>query len=51
MFMDNSADYGSVPWIIDEFSNVWEDAYGEFLWSEFYFSGRVVVLYWWGEGC
>lgn len=27
VFMDYNADFGSVPWIIDEFSNVVEDAY------------------------
>lgn len=30
VFMDYNADYNSVPWIIDEFSNMFEDAYGEF---------------------
>jgi hypothetical protein len=29
VFMDNQADFASVPWIIDEFSNMFEDAYGE----------------------
>jgi hypothetical protein len=28
-FMDNQADFTSVPYLIDEFSNIWEDAYGE----------------------
>lgn len=27
--MDYDASFSSVPWIIDEFSNMWEDAYGE----------------------
>lgn len=27
VFMDYNADYTSVSWIIDEFSNMWEDAY------------------------
>ena len=26
-FMDNSASFNSVPYIMDEFSNMWEDAY------------------------
>ena len=30
VFMDFEADFSSVPWIIDEFSNMFEDAYGEF---------------------
>ncbi len=29
VFMDAEADFTSVPYIIDEFSNVFEDAYGE----------------------
>lgn len=29
VFMDNSADFASVPYLIDEFSNMWEDPYGE----------------------
>lgn len=29
-FMDNTADFSTVPYIIDEFTNIWEDAYGEF---------------------
>ena len=29
VFMDFDADFASVPTIMDEFSNVWEDAYGE----------------------
>ena len=28
VFMDNSADFTSVPWIIDQFTNMFEDAYG-----------------------
>ena len=28
VFMDEEADFSSVPFIIDEFSNMWEDAYG-----------------------
>lgn len=28
VFMDTEADFSSVPYIIDEFSNMWEDAYG-----------------------
>jgi hypothetical protein len=28
-FMDNQADFSQVPWLIDEFSNMFEDAYGE----------------------
>jgi hypothetical protein len=31
VFMDYDASFSSVPWIIDEFSNMWEDAYGECL--------------------
>ena len=27
VFMDNSADHSSTPYILDEFSNMWEDAY------------------------
>lgn len=27
VFMDHAADFNSVGWIIDEFSNMWEDAY------------------------
>ncbi|GFZ50002.1 Uncharacterized secreted protein [Saitozyma sp. JCM 24511] len=27
VFMDYDASFSSVPWIIDEFSNMWEDAY------------------------
>lgn len=27
VFMDYNADFQQVPWIIDEFSNMWEDAY------------------------
>jgi hypothetical protein len=30
VFMDEQANYDAVPWLIDEFSNVFEDAYGEF---------------------
>lgn len=29
VFMDNTASFTDVPYIIDEFSNLWEDAYGE----------------------
>jgi len=29
-FMDNQADFSQVPYLIDEFSNMFEDAYGEF---------------------
>jgi hypothetical protein len=28
-FMDNQADFTQVPYLIDEFSNMFEDAYGE----------------------
>ena len=28
-FMDQKADFTSVPWLIDEFSNMWEDPYSE----------------------
>ena len=28
-FMDNQADFSQVPYLIDEFSNMFEDAYGE----------------------
>jgi len=28
VFMDQEADFSSVPYIIDEFSNMWEDTYG-----------------------
>jgi len=28
-FMDNTADFSSVPYLIDEFTNMWETAYGE----------------------
>jgi hypothetical protein len=28
-FMASSADFTSVPWLIQEFGNVFEDAYGE----------------------
>ena len=28
VFMDYEANFSSVPFIIDEFSNMWEDAYG-----------------------
>jgi hypothetical protein len=27
-FMDNQADFSQVPWLIDEFGNMFEDAYG-----------------------
>jgi len=30
-FMDNQADFSQVPYLIDEFSNIFEDAYGELL--------------------
>jgi len=29
-FMDNQADFSQVPYLIDEFSNMFEDAYGEY---------------------
>jgi hypothetical protein len=29
IFMDNQADFSQVPWLMDEFSNIFEDAYGE----------------------
>lgn len=29
VFMDNSADFTATPYIIDEFTNMWEDAYSE----------------------
>jgi len=28
-FMDNQADFSQVPWLIDEFGNMFEDAYGK----------------------
>lgn len=28
-FLDSDADYTSVPWLLDEFSNVWETSYDE----------------------
>jgi hypothetical protein len=28
-FLDNTADFTQVPWLIDQFSNMFEDAYGE----------------------
>lgn len=28
-FMDNTADFSQVPWLIDQFNNMFEDAYGE----------------------
>jgi hypothetical protein len=29
VFLDNSADFTAVPWIIDEFTNMWETKYSE----------------------
>jgi hypothetical protein len=29
-FLDNSGDFTQVPWLIDQFSNMFEDAYGGF---------------------
>lgn len=29
VFMDNSTDFAAVPYIIDQFTNMWEDAYSE----------------------
>lgn len=28
VFLNSQADFGAAPYLIDEFSNVWEDAYG-----------------------
>lgn len=28
VFMDNTADFNQVPWLMDQFSNMFEDAYG-----------------------
>jgi hypothetical protein len=38
VFMDYEANYQEVPYLIDEFSNVFEDAYGEWMWNR-----RVLV--------
>lgn len=32
VFLDNSADFTAVPWIIDEFTNMWETKYSECGW-------------------
>lgn len=40
--MDNSADFSEVPYLVDEFSNMWEDAYGGSSWVSSFVSLDVV---------